>query len=133
LNILSKNYSKKAFYTGKDSIREEMDGWVFTGIRNTKIPTYYKWLMNSGIYGRLETEMEFRRTKGQQLATSDEHENVSSLSGGLVTLFILCGGVISLAVISFILECHLLLFNWRDFFVRMSCDRKRIRVTEFKH
>jgi hypothetical protein len=134
LNILSKNYPKKAFYTGKDSIRDEMEGYVFTGIRNTKIPTYYKWLINSGIYGRLDTEILSRRTKGQQIATS-EAEGVSSLSGGLVTLFILCGGGISLAVISFILECHYLLFNCIDFCRRMRCtgwrNRRKNRVTKF--
>jgi hypothetical protein len=138
LNILSKNYPKKAFYTGKDLIRDEMESWEFSGIRNTKIPTYYKWVMHSGIYGRLETEVGLRRRKGHQIATSDGHGSVSSLSGGLVTLFILCGGGISLAVISFILECHYLLFNCIDFCRRMRCTgwhnrrRNRNKVTEFK-
>ncbi len=110
-----------------------MESWVFTGIRNTKIPTYYKWLMNSGIYDRLDTEIGLRKTKGHQIATLED-EGVSSLSGGLITLFILCGGGISLAGISFILECHYL-FNCIDICRRMRCtgwrNRRKNRATEF--
>jgi hypothetical protein len=113
LDFLSRNYAGKQFYSGKDDmISVKMEGLVFWRNRKTKIPNLYRWMMDSGIYERLEVEKVARKNTGREPLVKvkkekERLEGVSSLSGGLITLFMLCGGLISLAVTSFIfLECR---------------------------
>jgi hypothetical protein len=56
MDFLSKNYADIDFYTGKenDIMLQEMQRLVFQRVRNTKIPSYYRWMIDSGIYTRLE-------------------------------------------------------------------------------
>jgi hypothetical protein len=107
LDFLSRNYKNKKFYVGKDLLDEIFEGLAFTMVRNTKIPLYYRILIESGIYGRLMVEKAAVKDKVLRL------EGVSSLEGGLVTLFILCGAGISLAGITFCFECRRII--WRSF------------------
>jgi hypothetical protein len=111
--FLSRNYEKKQFYTEKnDMIRVEIEAWQFEKVGNSKIPGYYRWMIDSGIYYRLEDEKVARKNRGREplIKIKEEKERlegVSSLSGGLITLFMLCGGLLFLAVMSFIfLECR---------------------------
>jgi hypothetical protein len=115
LDFLSRNYKNKKFYVGKDLLDEIFEGLAFTMVRNTKIPLYYRILIESGIYGRLMVEKVGRGNRFQKPVKDKvlRLEGVSSLEGGLVTLFILCGAGISLAGITFCFECRRII--WRSF------------------
>ena len=108
--FLGRNYADKNFYTGQDLIKKQSEGLLFYNALNTKIVSYYRWLVDSGIYERLEEEKLARRIKLRKNIRQNMQERkpkgVSSLEGGLVTLFILCGALISLVVTVFTVECH---------------------------
>jgi hypothetical protein len=55
LNFLLRNFEANC-YAGKEMIRQEREGMTIKNIRNTNIPTYYGWLISSGIYERLQVE-----------------------------------------------------------------------------
>jgi hypothetical protein len=121
MKFLRENYYQKEFYTGRDEdmIHQRLFGIRFQNMRHTKMPNLYRWLIDSGIYDRLEEEKLARKIKKRQLRRKIErkkrenvpHDGISSLSGGLVTLFILCGGVICFAMVSFVLECRRLIWD----------------------
>jgi hypothetical protein len=117
LDFLSRNYFGTQFNTGQDSIRQAMESLVFISVGKTKIPSLYRWMIDSGIYERLQGEKLGRKNKlrkSTSLETTEKAERlegVSSLEGGLVTLFILCGGLISLALSCFILECRFVVWK----------------------
>jgi hypothetical protein len=114
LDFLSRNYKSKNIYMGKDMIEEKFEGLAFAKVRNTKIPWYYRILIDSGIYERLMVEKAGREKlsrentfqKPVKIKENLRLEGVSSLEGGLVTLFILCGGGIGLTVLAFCFECR---------------------------
>jgi hypothetical protein len=110
-DFISKYYSRK-MYTG-DIILQKIEGWLVYNVKNTKVISYYRWLIDSGIYERLAVVKFGRqanlRNKANSLDIKTEKisiDGVSSLSGGLVTLFILCGGLILLALTTFLFECR---------------------------
>jgi hypothetical protein len=112
--FLSKNYFDRTFTMGKDMISQEIEGWRFSAVRKTKIPNYYRWLIDSGVYNLLQIEKLARKVKlrkaTKQIQREQRPDGVSSMEGGLVTLFILCGVVILLALIFVGLECrHIIL------------------------
>jgi hypothetical protein len=115
IEFLSKHYHGVVFNTG-DEIRQEMFITIFHGVRKTKVPMFYRWLIDSGVYNRLELEKMGRMSK-QRISYRKEKkdkihiEGVSSLEGGLVTLFVLCGGFVSLALISIVIECRLMIWK----------------------
>jgi hypothetical protein len=118
--FLSRIYAGKQFYMGKDVIRQELEGFWTNSVRNTKIPKYYRWVIVSGVYSRLEVEKSARKTRLRKEESKKETtkekfrlDGVSSLDGGLITLFILCGGVMLLACTAFCLECNSII--WRFF------------------
>jgi hypothetical protein len=108
LDFLSRNYNRKKFYMGKDLLEEKFEGLRFANVRNTKVQVYYRILIETGIYGRLMIEKNAKENRFRtpvKMTANLRLEGVSSLEGGLVTLFILCGAVISLAGIAFSIEC----------------------------
>jgi hypothetical protein len=113
LDFLSRNYKSKNFYVGKDLIDDEaFEGLVFDKVRRTKIPLYYRLMIDTGIYGRLMVEKLSRKNRFlKPIKIKENVEGVSSLEGGLVTLFILCGSGISLAGITFCFECRRILLE----------------------
>jgi hypothetical protein len=52
LDFLSRNYYSRKFYAGKDMINEHFQGFKISKVRNTKIPWYYRLMIESGIYER---------------------------------------------------------------------------------
>jgi hypothetical protein len=118
IDFLSRYYAVKNMYSKKDDmICLKMEELEFLRVRQTKIPNLYRWMIDSGIYDRLEVEKNARKNRGREPLVKiqkekERLEGVSSLSGGLITLFILCGGLISLAVMSFIfLECRVIILK----------------------
>jgi hypothetical protein len=118
MDFLSRSYAGKQFYTEKnDMILWEMEGFNFEKVMNSKIPGHYRWMIDSGIYDRLEVEKVGRKNRGREALVKikkekERLEGVSSLEGGLITLFMLCGGLISLALMSFIfLECRVIILK----------------------
>jgi hypothetical protein len=113
MDFLLQKYEKKQFYSGKDDvILKQMEGIRFPVIHKTKIPNLYRWMIDSGIYDRLEVEKVGRKNKWRKPLVKIKKEKeglegISSLEGGLITLFMLCGCLISLAMASFtFLECR---------------------------
>ncbi len=106
-------------------------------VRNTKISTYYRRPIDSGIWERLEVEKVGRINKWRNPAKKETAEKlrldgVSSLSGGLVTLFILCGGVVCLAASCFIVECHLVIWKiLNNVYIKLykRCRKKTVVCT----
>jgi hypothetical protein len=45
MDFLSRNYFAKKFYTGEEKILQEMEGWMMHNVRNTKIQSYYRWMI----------------------------------------------------------------------------------------
>jgi hypothetical protein len=145
---LSEMYYERKFSTGKtdEMIHQQMDGFVFQYIRNTKIPNFYRWMMDSGIYDRLQVEKVARLNNKIRNPTTNvtkkekkmRLEGVSSLSGGLVTLFILCGVVIILALSSFVVECcHIISKLLTQFYFKISsafkmCHRKKYKFERYR-
>jgi hypothetical protein len=155
MNFLSSNHFEKQFYTGKGNmIDKNMMGYQIQNVRNTKIGQNYRWMINSGIYDRLQEEEIVRNTKIRNSVKIEkivQNENkridgVSSLEGGLITLFILCGGLVSLTLTCFILECRHILWEalkycyyflsskvlkcWRRWKgIKLKCHRRRIHVS----
>jgi hypothetical protein len=133
-NFLSKYYPNKKFTTGRQDelINSKIYMLIFENVCNTKIPKYYRWLIDSGIYGRLEEENVARVSRLKKPVKEKEKkgmEGVSSLGGGLVTLFILCSSVISLALITFMVECRHLI--WK-LLMRCRCRCKSCVLKGFK-
>jgi hypothetical protein len=115
LYFLSRFYSEIKFNTGKDDdlINKYLEGFLFDNVAHTKIPMNYRWIMDTGIYSRLREEKVARKNKLRSSVAKKNNkkkvrlDGVSSLEGGLVTLFILCGCLMSFAVLSFVfLECR---------------------------
>jgi hypothetical protein len=125
LDFLSRNYNRKKFYLGKDLIDEKFEGLAFWKVRNTKIPGYYRLLIDTGIYERLMVENRFRWRgnrfrKPVEMKENLRLEGVSSLEGGLVTLFILCGAGVGVTVIAFCFECRRMILE------RLIAIRKKV-------
>jgi hypothetical protein len=118
LDFFNRNYFPRKFQTGTDDdmIDREMFGLKIQNVYKTKVANLYRWIMDSGIWERLRVEILVRRNKLRKSAKDKENvkmrlDGVSSLEGGLVTLFILCGALISLAVIEFCFECRRIIWE----------------------
>jgi hypothetical protein len=116
MDFLARIYPGKRMYSKKDDmILWEIGGFSFRRVGQTKIPNLYRWIIDSGIFDRLEVEKVARKNRGRKPLVKikkERLEGVCSLEGGLITLFMLCGGLISLAAVSFIfLECRAII--WR--------------------
>jgi hypothetical protein len=77
-------------------------------------------MMDTGIWDRLKVEkgarrIRLRRERGKKNQKKQgqwrKPDGVSSLEGGLVTLFILCGSLVLLGLSCFVLECRHLVWK----------------------
>jgi hypothetical protein len=87
-------------------------------------------MIDSGIYGRLEVEKIGRKNRLRKLAKKEQLyvEGVSSLGGGLVTLFILYGVLVLATFVTVSWECrHQIRSILKEISVRISIAWKRWR------
>lgn len=116
LSLFSEKYAwkKKRFVSGKDLLGPEWRTWSFERAGRNKIPQYFKFMLTSGIFNRLEVEITARMVIGRQpvLRSPKDHWlrgiDPQAVNSGLITLFILCGGVVLAASLSFLVE-----FRWQ--------------------
>ncbi len=59
----------------------KMEGLSLYKVRNTKIPSYYGWISNTGIYNRLMVEKMARKNRWRKPAKSEIKENNGRLDG----------------------------------------------------
>lgn len=83
-------------------------GITFNYAGNSKVPSHYAALFETGIYGRLMDEirsrLNFRRVRAGKFTPPS---NKMTLDGCIATLFILWGAVASLGLFSFGVECRI--------------------------
>jgi hypothetical protein len=124
MDYLSKYYPGKKWTSGKggddDMIYKGMEGFTFYEISSTDVSTQYRWMMDTGIWDRLQVEkrarrIRLRRERGKKNQKKQgqwkKPDGVSSLERGLVTVFILCGSLVLLGLSCFVLECRHLIWK----------------------
>lgn len=91
------------FYKGKDSYSTDPTVLLTQGIGTSKIKQYYTSLFESGEHGKLLREHYSRRYYKRKRAGRFQRElDGMTMGGSIMTLFILCGGVAGLGIISFL-------------------------------
>lgn len=104
VEYLKRNYFHLKFHVSRDVLNETQMGWMLSGEGSSKIPVYFKFVVESGIHGRLMEEVSRRKLRKRIKTTGMKSRNelVGSvgLKGGIVTIFMLSGavGVIGFAV-----------------------------------
>ncbi|OXA40863.1 Glutamate receptor U1 [Folsomia candida] len=111
-------------------------GWMFENTGVSKVPRYFKSVLESGIHDRIEKEAQRRRFVHRKPAVEFKFAaNFSlGLDSGIVTLFVLCAVVVGAGLCRFLVECRLLLgekvVRGRKFWI-MVCKRVK-RVVNLK-
>ncbi|OXA55106.1 hypothetical protein Fcan01_11521 [Folsomia candida] len=115
LVFLQKNYPRTHFYKG-DLIFALPFKLLFTNEGISKVPTYFKFMLESGIYRRLEMEQWNNAYVGRKaIVQRNNYPHGAmpvSMTGSLLTAFILCGCSVSLATIFLAVECRLKLLMY---------------------
>ncbi|OXA48523.1 hypothetical protein Fcan01_16423 [Folsomia candida] len=107
--FLREKYSSKEFYKGKDVLNSKPIALEFLNEGSSKVPRYFEGLIETGIYARIEEEIEARQVLEMvpvEKPLGQRETEAFGLNGSIVTLFILCGFVILGALTSFLYECH---------------------------
>ncbi|OXA41163.1 DNA-directed RNA polymerase subunit beta'' [Folsomia candida] len=113
MDFLTKSYPSKKFYSGSDLLEQKWSGWSFLGggrspVSRSISPVHqrFKALVHSGIYSRLKREMARNMWKQRRPVANDTSDIVSfmGMNGRLVTIFMICGALFSVAMIVFLAE-----------------------------
>ncbi len=132
-DFYSRNYPWKKFTRGNTDQMYPVNiwGWSFQGSiskQGIKIRRYFSSLIDSGIYYRLYVEILARKNIGRRPVFKREPEINSSLSGGMVTLFILCGAFLGLTALVIIVECRWAIIQWvRNLWRKMVWSLRKLR------
>ncbi|OXA64831.1 hypothetical protein Fcan01_00476 [Folsomia candida] len=104
--FLTWSYYGTKFHKGKEILNPLQVGLIFEGEGLSKVPKYYKGLIETGIYARVEKEVESMAMSDREQAINRRNERSFSLGldGGIVTLFILCGVVVTSSILCFWFE-----------------------------
>ncbi|OXA46992.1 hypothetical protein Fcan01_18200 [Folsomia candida] len=103
---LSKKYFKTKFYKSRDIIGLAPFGWAFEREGNSKVPIYFQSMFETGVHGRLETEIQNLEVHHHNYSAIISHNSAIGLDGAFITLFILCGTSLIIAMLVWILECR---------------------------
>lgn len=122
LSFVRKNYHWIHFYKGKP-IYALPFGLVFSYEGISRVPTYFKFMLESGIYGRLEMEQWSNEYVGRkaivQRNSYQDGEMPVRITGSLLTAFILFGCSVTTAATYLAVECRLMLLiyfkSWANF------------------
>ncbi|OXA36891.1 hypothetical protein Fcan01_28326 [Folsomia candida] len=109
LDYLRKIYYTTKFYKSDDSILDITFGWIFDRPGNSKIPHYFKCLLESGIHSRLVKEKNDREYRKRRTTRRVVHQRVNpmSLRGSTLTFILICAVVAGLSLLCFGFECRL--------------------------
>lgn len=141
-NFILKHYSRKQIKFKKGNLLQpEWVGWDFRKTGTSKIPHQFQHMIDTGIWNRLEVEIEIKRYNRERKPVDPDKEFKSfetdisqTMDSGLMTLYILCAGVVTAASISISVECRhfILLFLQflRHFVVRKAKKAWFYIVTE---
>lgn len=112
--FLTKNYPSKQFTSGKRSIGLFLNGWWFQGGGRSSgssslstVQRNFQSLVHSGIYSRLKIEMDNNMWLHRKpVEKAREFPTVASLTmqGGIITIFMISGVLLFLALASFFIE-----------------------------
>ncbi|OXA42676.1 hypothetical protein Fcan01_22421 [Folsomia candida] len=105
--FVRRHYPSKEFYKGKEILRMVNSGWTFYDGGITKVPEYFKSLIWSGIYGRLQEEAMRRKYLHRTPTRKSEIAGLAptvELGGTILTLFIICGAIFLLASFVLVIE-----------------------------
>ncbi|OXA39992.1 hypothetical protein Fcan01_25357 [Folsomia candida] len=102
---MTKQYFWRKFYKGKDILNFALVGWTFEGEGNSKVPQYFQYLFESGIQERLDLEISMRKySRNSEYTIPKREDDPVRLDGAILTLFILCGVLISSSVLIVVFE-----------------------------
>ncbi|OXA39836.1 hypothetical protein Fcan01_25339 [Folsomia candida] len=128
MSFLSKNYPSKEFHTGQHLVASNWYGWWFQGGgRSSKsssvsaVQRNFQGLVHSGIYSRLKIEKARNMWLWRKPVENDTiHRPVAPLEmdGGIVTIFMLSGALISIALVAFMIESHR--YEWKKLVISSS-------------
>lgn len=107
LQFLARNYPTRKFYKGKEILAKVSFGWKFYDEGMSKVPKYFKYLMENGIYLRLRKEQVYQKylhRKPAKLLETEPLTKAVGLNAAILTLFILCWGTLLGACVVFIAE-----------------------------
>lgn len=104
--FLSQNYPWHKFYKGKEMLRESSYGVAFRSAGNSKVPLYYKFLLETGIVGRIQQELISRLSLRRKHSSAEyltrfrdiEEGDPVGLAGAVLTFFIVWGVAVSLSL-----------------------------------
>lgn len=126
--FLSWRYYGTEFHTGKEKLNPQPFGFLFDEEGLSKIPEYYKGLIETGIYARIEAEVAAVRME-KRVAAVKQIKKVKSftvgLEGGLLTLFILCGIMAVCFILTFCFECRIIILELFVVLVNVIVERFR--------
>lgn len=112
-DYLSGRYPATTFYKGKQILEANQQGWLFFHAGSSKVPLYYKFILEAGVYAKLDEEIRARKVRYR---ISPEKVNTTLLNQGMImsegvaSLFYICLVVISLSLLCFVGEgWHLIL------------------------
>ncbi|OXA42219.1 hypothetical protein Fcan01_22783 [Folsomia candida] len=119
--FLSKHYPWHKFYKGKQILPSNWYATVFRHVGISKIPIYNKYLVESGVFGRLWYEMYIRLDFGRKPATDEsarrfkqpkESVNSLGLGGAIQTFFIVWATTVVLTLPAFGFEVRHRIVQW---------------------
>lgn len=109
LLALAAKYNGKKFYTSKDSLRQDPIGLLFDNWDKSTLIRDIISQIESGIWRRLDQEMvsrAWRLRKKFSPVVESEVEIVVRIGGNFLTVFILCGILLTTAFVSLGGECR---------------------------
>lgn len=121
-------YPWKKFYKGKDSLRPSVRVWSFEGGgRGSKVPRNFEALFESGIYAKLENQLARRiyAKRGRRSLNGEELDKPMSVYGGIVTLFMVTGVIVSMGGVLFVIENYGVMCDfWYKYFAGLNLTAK---------
>lgn len=116
-NFLSKNYPWHKFYKGTQVLSESPYGVAFRSAGNSRLPYYYKSLVETGIQGRIEKELVIRKSLLRKPAAPEnvkkfkdvEEGDHIGLGGAFSTFFVVWGAAVPISLPAFVFEVRCIL------------------------
>ncbi|OXA42204.1 hypothetical protein Fcan01_23213 [Folsomia candida] len=110
--FLSRKYLLKTFFISDQIIQNFPRGLVFQYPWRSKVVKDFKSIIKAGIWTHVENKEIRRQNANRTAALVPERAddlaptNIATWSGALPTLFILVGGLISVTILGFMVECR---------------------------
>lgn len=92
-SFLTKYYPTRRFYKGREVFQENLYHWFIHHEDVSKVPIYFKGVVESGIYRRLKLEeIHQKYLRRKPVITFGQFDGSLGLNGAISTLYILYGG-----------------------------------------